>query len=262
MLQYFVNQDDLLLELDRLFLDKKITRIGTGEYTDSMIWEIWTDLSNLLVPKFSMQSRAVLELKTKTTAVDKLKKLRHNRKTIVSWSLNTQRVIGNEENQTASLSARLRAAASCESLGYPLGFHFDPLVIYDGCQEEYMGVVEELFASVSPKNIVWISLGTFRFMPSLKSIIEKRFPDSRIIYGEFISGLDGKMRYFKPLRIDLYRKMAACIREYAPDVMIYLCMEDEEVWQKSLGLIPSDRGGLPRMLDESAALKCGLDVSR
>ncbi|MBW1725940.1 MAG: hypothetical protein JRJ33_11465 [Deltaproteobacteria bacterium] len=249
-----------MAELDRLFLEKKITRIGTGEYTDSLIWEKWTDLSSLLVPKFSKQSRAVLELKTKTTAIEKLRQLRHNRKTILAWSLNTNRIIKNEEIHTASLSARLRSAAKCESSGYPIGFHFDPLVIYDGCQEEYMGVVEQLFANVSSKNIVWISLGSFRFMHSLKSIIQKRFPDSKIIYGEFISGLDGKMRYFKPLRIDLYRKMVACIREHAPDALIYLCMEDDEVWEKSLGFIPSDRGGLSRMLDESAALHCGLDV--
>jgi spore photoproduct lyase len=37
-------------------------------------------------------------------------------------------------------------------------------------------------------------------------------------------------------------------------------MEDDEVWEKSLGFIPSDRGGLSRMLDESAALHCGLDM--
>ena len=129
VLQYFVNHDDLLAELDRLFSKKTVTRIGTGEFTDSMIWEVWTDLSSLLVPKFSNQSNAVLELKTKTTAIEGLKQLRHNRKTIVAWSLNTNRIIRDEERQTASLSARLRAAAKCESWGYPLGFHFYPMVI-------------------------------------------------------------------------------------------------------------------------------------
>ena len=258
VLQYFVNHDDLLAELDRLFLEKTVTRIGTGEFTDSMIWEILSDLSSQLVPKFSEQSRAVLELKTKTTAIEGLKQLSHNRKTIVAWSLNTSRVIQNEERHTASLSARLRAAAKCESWGYPLGFHFDPMVIYDGCEEEYRRVVERLFSHVSSENIVWISLGTFRFMPSLKPIIQKRFPDSKIIYGEFISGLDGKKRYFKPLRIDLYRKMVSWIRKYSPEVLIYFCMEDDEVWQKSLGFIPRDHGGLPKMLDKSAVRICGL----
>lgn len=258
-MQYFVNHDDLLGELDRLFLNRTLTRIGTGEFTDSMIWDNLTDLSDLLVSKFSKQSRAVLELKTKTVDIKMLKTLHHNNKTIVSWSLNTPRIIKNEERHTSSLSARLRAAAKCESWDYPLGFHFDPLVVYDGCEEEYTSVIEQLFSNISPINIVWISLGTFRFVPALKPIIQERFPNSKIIYGEFISGLDGKMRYFKPLRINLYKKIVTCIRDYAPDVMIYLCMEDDEVWQKSLGFVPSDYGGLPKILDNSAIKHCGLD---
>ena len=261
VLQYFVNHDDMLAELDTLFIEKKLCRIGTGEFTDSMIWEMWTDLSNLLVPKFAGQSHSVLELKTKTTAIDKLKHLNHNRKTIVSWSLNTNKVIQNEERNTSSLSARLKAAVKCESWGYPLAFHFDPMVIYDGCEEDYRKVINQLFSHISAENIVWISLGTFRFMPSLKSIIQKRFPESKIIYGEFISGVDGKMRYFKPLRIKLYQKMASWIKEIAPDVLIYYCMEDDEVWEKSLGFVPSDRGGLSKMLDNSAMQHCGLDIS-
>ena len=259
-LQYFVNYDDLMKELDRLFLKKLITRIGTGEFTDSLIWDHWTDISRLLVTRFSKQSRAVLELKTKTSAVKNLKTHLHNHKTIVSWSLNTPRVIQSEERHTASLSARLRAASNCELWGYPLGFHFDPLIIYDGCEADYKNVVKQLFTHISSKNIVWISLGTFRFMTDLKSVIQKRFPRSRIIYGEFISGLDGKMRYFKPLRIELYRKMVSFIREIAPDVTIYLCMEDDETWQKSLGFVPSDYGGLSKILDERAAKHCGLTL--
>lgn len=259
VLQYFVNQDDLFSELDDLFSEKAVKRIGTGEFTDSLIWEKWTDLSSFLIPKFSSQSHTVLELKTKTTAIDELKLLRHNRKIIAAWSINTNKVIRNEERRTASLSARLKAASKCESWGYPLAFHFDPMIIYDGCEEEYKQVVEQIFLHVSFDNIAWISLGTFRFVPNLKPIIQKRFPHSKIIYGELISGLDGKMRYYKPLRIDLYRKIVGWIREFSNDVLVYLCMEDDEVWKKSLGFIPSERGGLPRMLDESAIDICGLN---
>lgn len=258
VLQYFVNHDDLMKELNGLFLKKSITRIGTGEFTDSMIWDKWTDVSSLLVSSFSKQTRSALELKTKTASIKHLKSVFHNRKTIVSWSLNSPRIIKSEERHTASLSARLHAAAICESWGYPLGFHFDPLLIYEGCEEDYMHVVKQLFDHVSSENIVWISLGTFRFMPSLKSVIQKRFPCSKIIYGEFISGLDGKMRYFKPLRIELYRKIVSFIKEYAPEVTIYLCMEDDETWQKAIGFLPSDYGGLPNILDESAAKHCRL----
>ena len=261
VLQYFVNFDDLIAELKFNFAKTKIQRIGTGEFTDSLIWEIWTDLSTRLVPIFADQKRTVLELKSKAVAIESLRQLDHNRKTIAAWSVNSPRVIKHEERGSASLTARLKAAAKCESWGYPLAFHFDPLIIYDGCELDYERVVKKIFSFVSPDNIVWISLGTFRFMPGLKPIIQKRFPDSKIIYGEFITGLDGKMRYFKPLRIELYKKIIASIREYAPQVFIYLCMEDDEVWQRSLGYVATERGGLSRLLDEQAKQHCGLVVA-
>jgi spore photoproduct lyase len=247
-----------MAELDTALAQHKILRIGTGEFTDSLIWELWTDVSPLLVQRFATQNHAVLELKTKTTAIERLQNLDHNRKTIAAWSLNTNHIIHTQERATASLAARLKAAASCETWGYPLAFHFDPLILYDGCEEDYTRVIENLYSHISADSVVWISLGTLRFPPSIKTVIQKRFPDSKIIYEEFIKGPDGKMRYFKPLRIKLYRKIIACIRDHAPDTVVYLCMEDDEVWRKSLGFTPDDVGGLPHMLDMSAALHCDL----
>lgn len=260
VLQYFVNHEDLMIELDTILSQKKILRIGTGEFTDSLIWESWTDLSGMLVRRFATQNHAVLELKTKTTAIKQLKDLTHHRKTIVAWSLNTNPIIRQEEHATATLASRLKAAARCAAWGYPLAFHFDPLIIYSGCEEDYCQVIEELFSHVAADNIVWISLGTLRFPPSLKTVIQKRFPDSKIIYEEFITGPDGKMRYFKPLRINLYRKIITCIRKHAPNTLIYLCMEDKEVWEKSLEVIPDGFGGLHKMLDRSAIKHCNLHV--
>jgi spore photoproduct lyase len=62
------------------------------------------------------------------------------------------------------------------------------------------------------------------------------------------------------MRINLYRKIVGWIKEFSTDVLIYFCMEDDEIWKKSLGFIPSECGGLPRMLDESAIHHCELDV--
>ena len=258
VLQFFVNHDDMKAELDQLLAKPKLHRIGTGEFTDSLIWEQWSDLTPWLVDRFAGQSRSVLELKTKTTNISRLEGLNHQRKTILSWSLNTPRIIASQERGTASLKARIRAAAQCQSWGYPLAFHFDPMVIYPGCEHEYPKVLKQLFDAIAPENIVWISMGTFRFMPALKAIIEKRFADSDIPYGEFIPGLDGKMRYFKPQRIRLYRAMAQWLQSHSPEILTYLCMEDEQVWQNSFGYDPESKGGLAAMLDESARHHCNL----
>ncbi|MBF0412667.1 MAG: DNA photolyase [Desulfamplus sp.] len=266
ILQYFAGQDKIDSALDAVFEQNKTFRVGTGEFTDSLIWEKLSGQPEKLVKKFAEQKRSILELKTKTVNIESLKNIDHNRKTVVAWSLNTPAIIKSEERNTASLNARLRAAKRCEQWGYRLAFHFDPLVIYDGCEEEYKEVIKSIFTSnssdgsagINPESIVWISIGTFRFMPQLKQIIENRFPKSIIPYGEFITGLDNKMRYFKPLRIALYQKIASFIREYAPNVLIYFCMEDEEVWEKTLGFFPKRLGELGEMLDKSVINRCGL----
>lgn len=258
LLQYFINHDKLIDELDHTLVQPDRLRIGTGEYTDSLIWEPWSDLTPQLVERFARQDNSILELKTKTTAIKRLMGLDHQKKTIVSWSLNTPRIIANQERGTASLKARLRAASSCSGEGYPLAFHFDPIFIYPEWELEYFEVIEALFNTIPADEIVWISMGTFRFMPALQAVVRQRFPESDIIYGEFVPGLDGKMRYFKPLRIKVYQKLVGWIREHSPDVTIYFCMEDDQVWESCLGFTPQSKGGLPAILDDSAKRHCGL----
>ena len=258
ILQLFINEDDLYAELDAAFSQHKTLRIGTGEFSDSLIWEKWSDTTPELVSRFASQEYAVLELKTKTVAIDGLEHLSHRKKTIMAWSLNTPRMIASQERGTASLQARLRAARQCGQWGYPLAFHFDPMFIYPGCEKEYQDVFEQLFESVDKDAVVWISMGTFRSMPELHPIVKQRFPESDIIYGEFINGLDGKLRYFKPLRIKLYQCIVRWMRENAPNVLLYLCMEDEQVWMNSFGFSPESKGGLPEMLDNAARRHCGV----
>ena len=259
VLQYFAGLETLAHNLENMFTQNKIFRIGTGEYTDSLIWEKISPQPKFLVEKFARQNNCLLELKTKTVNIESLLPLDHNGKTVIAWSLNTPDIISTEEKGTASLKARLEAARRVESKGYRLAFHFDPLVIYQECEVQYKKVIQLIFEHVRSESIVWISIGTFRFMPKLKQIIEKRFMHSTICYGEFILGLDNKMRYFKPLRIMLYKQIISCIKEYAPELPIYFCMEDQEVWEKCMGFFPKKEGQLGHYLDESAAAHCSLN---
>jgi spore photoproduct lyase len=203
----------------------------------------------MVAPLFSASPHTFLELKTKTAAIDSLAKLKHRERIVVSWSLNTPQIIEREEFRTASLEERLEAAHSCEKMGYRVGFHFDPLISYPGWEKGYSEVIEKLFERIDKRNIAWISLGALRFMPSLKKVVQLRFPGTRLFHEEFISGLDGKMRYFKPIRIEMYTRIAEEIRQYDPECFMYLCMESREVWQKSLGIAPSSDEELTEWLD-------------
>ena len=253
-LTFFVNTDDLLTELAATCarIDRPVLRIGTGEFTDSMALDRITGLSRKLIRFFAGQKRVVLELKSKAAYVENLADLDHNGGTIMAWSLNSPAIGAGEELRTASLGERLRAAARCAAWGYPLAFHFDPIIAHRDWQQGYRQVIDDLFATVPASAIRWISLGAFRFIPKLKQIGTGRFPRSAIYHHEFVPGLDTKQRYFRTLRVEMYREIYDRLRRHCdPRTCIYFCMESDEIWRAVMGFCPADRGGLPAMLDRT-----------
>jgi len=228
---------------------EKIFRIGTGEFTDSLSHDHIVGWTDILLPFFSGRKNAVLELKTKTDRIEGLLSSQHRDRIIVSWSLNSPHISSREEKGAPSLEKRLRAAKRCQEEGYTLGFHFDPLIEHPNWREGYARTLEMMDSFINPKGIIWVSLGCLRYIPVLKTIIRKRHPDTHILDGEFIPGLDGKMRYFKPIRIDIYSFMTEMLEKWHQNLGIYLCMESDEVWFKGLGWSPKDSEGLCQFLD-------------
>jgi spore photoproduct lyase len=210
-------------------LKRKTVRIGTGEFTDSLALDGITGYSKELV-NFFRDKNVLFELKTKSANVSNLAGLNHNNRTVVSWSLNPEKIIGTEELGSASLSGRLKAAAACYNEGYKIGFHFDPVIFYEGWEEDYKNTVDRLFDAVN--QVEWISIGSFRFSRELKGVIEQRFPEADYIYGELIIGQDKKMRYYEKLRLEIYKKMVKWIRQRNKKTALYLCMEPVNVWKE------------------------------
>lgn len=245
------NTDDMLAELEAVLGNgRRFLRIGTGELTDSLAIDELTAYSRELVPFFARYANAVLELKTKTAFVDNLTGLEHGGRTIVAWSLNPEELAETEETGAAPVAERIRAAKSCQDEGYLLAFHFDPIIEYPAWRDGYRGVVEMLFdAGIRQDRIAWVSLGCLRFVPAMREIMAQRFPESVSRTGEFVTGRDGKMRYFKPVRIEMYSALSEFFRKGWPDVFVYLCMESRSVWRTSLGRAPTS-AELAAALDE------------
>lgn len=248
----FVNLDGLWPELEsyaRRLAAKRKPRIGTGEFGDSLALDPLTGLSADFVSFFRRQPRLVFELKTKTVEIDGLLGLDPPENVVVSWSLNAPSVADAEEHGAPPVGERLRAAARLQRRGYGLGFHFDPLVDFRGWEEEYEDVVDRLFRSVPAGSVRWISLGALRFPPGVRRTIEMRFPYSPLPAGEFVAGLDGKDRYFRPNRVRLLRTVAGQIRRRGGEgVPLYLCMETPAAWKGSLKKIPGGKASLERSL--------------
>lgn len=253
-LSYYVNVDELLQEIDNVLHNNPETRyrIGTGEFTDSLAIDRLTRLSTILVPFMARQDNAMLELKTKSAVIENLEHLDHRRRTIISWSLNSTQALRQEEYRVATLEERLKAAVRCAEWGYRLGFHFDPIIEHEGWQQGYRETIEMLYRTVPAEAIVWISLGALRYLPKLKDIGLRRFPGTRMYFQEFVEGLDGKARYFRHNRVQLYAAIYAMLKKYAAEsTCIYFCMESDEIWHEVMGFVPEERGGVPAMLEQA-----------
>jgi len=251
-LTLYTNWDDLLLEIEAFLFQhpQSFSRLGTGELSDSLALDSIFPLSQILIPFFAERNHGILELKTKSAEVDHLPSLNHRRRTVISWSLNPSKMIEEEERRTASLGERIEAAKRCQDGGYPLGFHFDPIIYHEGWEKGYRETIHSLFNRVDPKGVVWISLGGFRYPPKLKAISKERFPNTKIFLGELFPGRDAKFRYFKEIRVEMYRKMVGWLREVDPDLFIYLCMESKEVWESVFGWSPENSHHLNQLFEE------------
>lgn len=232
------NIEDFFLKFEDFL--KKIplpVRIGTGEFCDSLALDDITGYSLKLI-KYFRKKPLLFELKTKSANIENLLKIEPAPNVIISWSVNPQKLIESEEFGTANLLTRLKKARILQEKKFKIAFHFDPIIYIENWTEEYKGLIEAIYGELKPP-FAWISLGTLRFNRHLKSIIEERFPRSRIIYGELFMGRDKKLRYPEFLREKIYKNMIKWIRKHDKRTPVYLCMEEKEIWQRTLLKEPS-----------------------
>ena len=251
LLTLYANLEEVSEEIETLAASRprRLFRIGTGELTDSLALNPFTGITEDLTRRVRAKN-VLLEFKTKTDFVGHLPSL-SRRNGVLSWSVNPPEIIREEEFKSAPLEARLEAAQRAVAKGYRIGFHLDPILEIPEWEKSYQGLIRELTRSVPEKDVAWISLGSLRFPPALKGVIDERFPKSRIATGELVSGLDGKMRYFRPVRTSMYQKTYAWMREQWKEVFIYFCMENDVVWKEVMGFSPEDNGHLDCLFHES-----------
>ncbi|HOT44681.1 MAG TPA: radical SAM protein [Spirochaetota bacterium] len=230
----FINVEDSLREIERTAASNPDTvyRIGSGEYTDSLMIDGITGIGESLIRAAAPYRNIFVELKTKSANIRHLLDIDGRGNAVLAWTLNTPRNIGLYEAGSASLEERLDAAEAASRAGYLTAFHFDPMIRSDGWVDEYLEVVDRLFTRVDPARVAWASLGCFRYSPGFREIIRDAFPGQALTSAELFPGPDGKFRYLKHVRVKAYRAMVEKIRSYSDAPFVYLCMETESVWRE------------------------------
>ncbi len=209
--QVYANYDDAFAEIDKLSASAPARhfRIGTGELADSLAMDSLTGLSIDLVNFFAARENLTLELKTKTDEIENLLTLDPKRPRAGFMDALAAAAF----SRTASIAQRrprhgLRAARRVLEAGYRVAFHLDPMIAYPDAERDYLDLMDELFSTISPAKISFISMGGLRMTAGLRAAARRRFPKDAMLLGEDVLAEDGRYRTFAPMRIRLYKILA------------------------------------------------------
>jgi len=227
---------NLRSKLDNLNLDpEKIYHIGTGQSSDSLLWGNRDGMLDDLFDFAEKNKNVILELKTKSNAIGYFRNKDVPANVLVTWSLNTDKIIEAEEHHTAGLQKRLDAARAISDMGILVGFHLHPIVEYRGWEADYCKLVDLIKDTFRPEEVALVSLGTLTFIKPVIKLLRKRKLKSKILQMPLVDA-GGKLSY--PL--ELKRKMFSTVynrfsTEWTKAVYFYMCMEDKSLWQDVFG---------------------------
>lgn len=222
--------------LDQVVLDPKETyRIGTGEYSDSLLWGNRNNILGDLCDFADKHRNAVVELKTKSTNISYLLEREIPSNIVCSWSLNAPTIVEHEELRTPNLDARLAAARKIADKGLRVGFHFHPLIYFDDFAAEYQALAERVMVEFAPQEIAWISFGCLTLLPGFAKTYRKTYASSRLLKMELERTADNKLTYPLELRRELYQAAATPFKAWRGQTFFYLCMEYEVLFREILG---------------------------
>ena len=227
---------DLPSHLEALTLDPdQHYHIGTGQSSDSMMWGNRFGLLDSLYEFTSRHPNVVLEMKSKSSRIDYFLENRAPANMVFTWSLNTPVAIEAEEKGSAPLKKRLESARKLADQRIPVGFHFHPIIWYEGWEGHYGEMVSRLAEMFRPEEIVMVSLGTLTFIKPVLKRIRERVLKSAILQMP-MEECAGKLSYPFEIKKELFSTVYnAFPASWHENVFFYMCMENIDLWQPVFG---------------------------
>ncbi len=226
----YVNVDEIL-EAAQKYMDERapeITRFEASCTSDVVGIDHLTHTLKKAIEFFGQTDLGRLRFVTKFHTVDHLLNAKHNGRTRFRFSLNAEHVIKHFEPGTSRLHERIEAAKKVAEAEYPLGFIIAPIYLFDGWQEGYKQMFEQLNEQLSKRHRtdVTFELIQHRFTKPAKRVIQKNYPMTKLELDEekrrYKWGKYGIGKYIYPKEEEAEIKdvLHAYIETYFPNAKI------------------------------------------
>jgi DNA repair photolyase len=221
-------------------------RLTVSEFADIFAIDHLTGNLSFLMQMLEKYPDLNFTARTKSANVDEMVMYNGFGRVSVNMGLNTQHVIDTYEHGTSSLEERIEAAVKIQKAkGIDLGIIIEPMIMYEGCEEDYTKLIDYTMLKLDPTKIKSISIGSVRYRPQLRSAIQKHFPNTTLFDAsqqlQNPAHDDKRYRYPVDVRVRLYSMMRDRIAQYT-NAPVKLGAENPEVWEK-LGMSSTETIG-------------------
>jgi len=226
----FLNLPEILAEVDRAARRlAEPTAFYLGKLQDGLALDPLTGYSRQIIPFFADHPTARLTMLTKSTNVDNLLDLDHQGHAILSWTVNPTAVIKAFETNTPTLEKRIEAMQTAAKAGYPIRAVVMPAIPISDWEPIYQEFIADLLSRVPLQRI---TLGSICSYPQAMRLTERRLGRDNPISVQLDQGrmTDGRARFPRGRREEVYRHLLYTIRRHDADVEIGLCLEEPSMF--------------------------------
>lgn len=146
---------------------------------------------------------------------------------IYAITLSPQAVIDACEHKTPSLRQRLLSAREAIQRGFPVRLCFDPMIYCKDWEQQYAGMLRQVFEAVDPDKLEDVSVGTFRVSQDHLKRMRKNRPDSAVVQFPYQND-NGVYHYSRKLTEQMEHFLVDNLTRKLPKEKIFL-WENEEI---------------------------------
>lgn len=179
----YVNIDEILNKALKYIEERKpaITVFEGAATSDPIPVEQYSGAMKSAIEFFGENEYSLFRFVTKFKDIDSLIGIKHNGRTTIRFSLNTDKIINEFERGTDSFEDRINGAKKLYNDGYKIGFIIAPVFLYDNYKEDYLELIKRIGNEFKNKErTIEIEVITHRYTERAKNQILSVYKDSKL----------------------------------------------------------------------------------
>jgi len=137
----------------------------SSDYSDNLATDNLTNFTNEFIPFFDKLENAKMEIRTKSSNIWNLLKLKPSKNTEIAFSLNPKEIIESYENLTTDLDKRIESINKLIETWWQVGIRFMPLLEVENYQKIYRDFLEYVIKRIDFSKIysvfIWWLMYTY-----------------------------------------------------------------------------------------------------